>query len=367
MSQLSDEELLMLGKEELVLRLRRLESRNMDLMLEHGNMMKDVNRSLQVHLHEIRSLKEVNQKLQDDNQELRELCCFLDDDRQKGKRVSREWQRFGRYTASVLWKDVGLYQQKLRELEASQEALRVENAELKEIVLMLDEERSGAGSRSSIDSQSSLTNLNGTGAIRDVGDGSSTSSTGSAGSPDHHKASEAKMASLRRSMDDLSTPQLHRGTGLSDVSVNYIKQLENRMRMMEDENRQLMSQVNGGDLKTLKKGLSLYHSEIQLQSQFQDEVHNGAARTPSSEPSPPGMYFSPGQKPEAVVHAMKVLEVHEKLDRQNTKEYEEDLSEKEKAIVREMCNVVWRKLGDAAGSKPSVRQQLSGNQYKAPL
>lgn len=33
-------------------------------------------------------------------------------------------------------------------------------------------------------------------------------------------------------------------------------------------------QVNGGDLKTLKKGLSLYHSEIQLQSQFQDEVHN---------------------------------------------------------------------------------------------
>ncbi|KAK7904477.1 hypothetical protein WMY93_017084 [Mugilogobius chulae] len=159
----------------------------MELMLEHGHMMKDVNRSLQVHLHEVRSLKEVNQKLQDDNQELRELCCFLDDDRQKGKRVSREWQRFGRYTASVLWKDVGLYQQKLRELELGQEALRAENADLKEIVLMLDEERSGAGSRSSIDSQSSLNNL------RDVGDGSSTSSTGSAGSPDHHKTSEAKM------------------------------------------------------------------------------------------------------------------------------------------------------------------------------
>lgn len=358
-SQLSDEELLMLGKDELVRRLRRLESRNMDLMLEHGSMMKDVNRSLQVHLHEIRSLKEVNQKLQDDNQELRELCCFLDDDRQKGKRVSREWQRFSRYTASVMWKDVGLYQQKLRELEASQEALKAENSDLKEIVLMLDEERSGAGSRSSIDSQSSLNNLNSTGAIRDVGDGSSTSSTGSAGSPDHHKTSEAKMASLRRSMDDLS-----RGNGLSDASVNYIRQLENRMRILEDENRQLISQVNGDDVKTPRKGLSLYHSETQL---FQDGMHNGAPRTPSGEPSPTGIYLSPGQKPEAVVHAMKVLEVHEKLDRQNTQEYEEDLSEKEKAIVREMCNVVWRKLGDAAGSKPSVRQQLSGNQYKAPL
>lgn len=218
-SQLSDDELLMLAKEDLIRGLRRLESRNMDLMLEHGNMMKDVNRSLQVHLHEIRSLKEVNQKLQDDNQELRELCCFLDDDRQQGKRVSREWQRFGRYTASVLWKDVGLYQQKLKDLEAGQEALRTENMELKEIVLMLDEERSGAGSRSSIDSQSSLSNLNCAVPVRDVGDGSSTSSTGSAGSPDHHhhfhRASEGKTACLRRSMEDLSAPHFHRGTALS--------------------------------------------------------------------------------------------------------------------------------------------------------
>ncbi|XP_059209621.1 coiled-coil domain-containing protein 85C-A-like [Centropristis striata] len=214
-SQLSDEDLLSLGKEDLIRRLRRLESRNMDLMLEHGNMMKDVNRSLQVHLHEIRSLKEVNQKLQDDNQELRELCCFLDDDRQKGRKVSREWQRFGRYTASVLWRDVGLYQQKLQELETGQEVLRAENVELKEIVLMLDEDRSGAGSRSSIDSQSSLSNLDCSVPIRDVGDGSSTSSSGSACSPDHHhhhhKAPEGKVTSLRRSAD------FQGGEGLSVV------------------------------------------------------------------------------------------------------------------------------------------------------
>ncbi|KAG7226200.1 hypothetical protein INR49_014214 [Caranx melampygus] len=256
-SQLSDEELLMLGKEDLIRRLRRLESRNMDLMLEHGNMMKDVNRSLQVHLHEIRSLKEVNQKLQDDNQELRELCCFLDDDRQKGKKVSREWQRFGRYTANLMWKDVGLYQQKLKELEAGQEALRTENMELKEIVLMLDDERSLAGSRSSIDSQSSsLSNLNGSVSVRDVGDGSSTSSTGSVGSPDHHphnnflKAPEGKTSCLRRSMDDLSAEQMQRGTGLSDASASYIRQLENKVRMLENENNQLLSQASTARLLT---------------------------------------------------------------------------------------------------------------------
>ncbi|KAM7395736.1 hypothetical protein PAMA_007151 [Pampus argenteus] len=394
LSQLTDDELLRCSKEELLRRLRRVDGEKMNLMIEHGNMMKDINRRLQVHLHEIRSLKEINQKLQDDNHELRELCCFLDDDRQKGKKLSREWQRFGRYTASAMWKEVGTYMMKLKELEANQETVLKENSELKEIILMLDEERNGAGSRSSIDSQSSLTNLNGgTGTVRDVGDGSSTSSTGSAGSPDHHNhihkptSENNKMGpTMRRSMDDLSAPHHHRSipNGLNDSSSNYIRQLETKVRILEDDNNKLLSQAhsryslsqiqmkkqcNPGDLRALRKGMTLYHSESQLSSlpQRQDAMHMGTGRLPTSESSPATGYLSCVQKPEAVVHAMKVLEVHENLDKQLPEDYEDDLSEKEKAIVREMCNVVWRKLGDAAGSKLSVRQHLSGNQFKGPL
>ncbi|CAK6963216.1 coiled-coil domain-containing protein 85C-B isoform X1 [Scomber scombrus] len=394
LSQLTDEELLRCSKEEMVRRLRRVEGEKMNLMIEHGNMMKDINRRLQVHLHEIRSLKEINQKLQDDNHELRELCCFLDDDRQKGKKLSREWQRFGRYTASAMWKEVGTYMMKLKELEANQETVLRENSELKEIILMLDEDRNGAGSRSSIDSQSSLTNLNGgTGTVRDVGDGSSTSSTGSAGSPDHHNhihkptSENSKLGpTMRRSMDDLSAPHHHRSipNGLNDSSSNYIRQLETKVRILEDDNNKLLSQAysryslsqiqtkkqcNPGDLRALRKGMTLYHSESQLSSlpQRQEAMHMGTGRLPTSESSPATGYLSSVQKPEAVVHAMKVLEVHENLDKQLPEDYEDDLSEKEKAIVREMCNVVWRKLGDAAGSKLSIRQHLSGNQFKGPL
>ncbi|XP_060118765.1 coiled-coil domain-containing protein 85C isoform X3 [Heteronotia binoei] len=342
LTKMTEEDMLRWSKEELVKRLKKVENEKMNLMVEHSNLMKDVNRRLQLHLHEIRGLKEVNQKLQDDNHELRELCCFLDDDRQKGKKLSREWQRFGRHTAGVMWKEVGMYQQKLKELEAKQESVMRENVELKEIVLMLDEERNGAGSRSSIDSQASLTNLNGGSGTRDVGDGSSTSSTGSAGSPDHHhlhhhKPVENKAGAIRRSMDDLSAPLHHRSipNGLSDSSSNYIRQLETKVKLLEDDNK-LLSQ--------------------------------GPSRmTPDLAPSPAVGYVPLSQKPEAVVHAMKVLEVHENLDRQMQENYEEDLSEKEKAIVREMCNVVWRKLGDAASSKPSIRQHLSGNQFKGPL
>ncbi|XP_026165555.1 coiled-coil domain-containing protein 85A [Mastacembelus armatus] len=202
-STLHDEELLKWGKAELVRGLRRAEAEKRSVIVEHGNLMREVNRRLQQHLNEIRSLKDVNQKLQEDNQELRDLCCFLDDDRQKGKRVSREWQRLGRYSAGLMRKEVAIYLQKLKELEQRQLEVIRENLELKEVCLiMLEEERVAAGagggsvvagSRSSIDSQSSLSQLGGgvpvPGLLRDVGDGSSTSSAESTDIPDnpHHK------------------------------------------------------------------------------------------------------------------------------------------------------------------------------------
>uniref|UniRef100_A0A8D3D9X4 Coiled-coil domain containing 85A n=1 Tax=Scophthalmus maximus TaxID=52904 RepID=A0A8D3D9X4_SCOMX len=203
-SKVHDEELLKWSKDELVRRLRRAEAEKRGVIVEHGNLMREVNRRLQQHLNEIRSLKDVNQKLQEDNQELRDLCCFLDDDRQKGKRVLREWQRLGRYSAGLMKKEVAIYLQKLKEVEQRQVEIVRENQELKEVCLMLEEERAAAvaegggggtggqvspGCRSSIDSQSSLSQLGGAapaaGLLRDVGDGSSTSSAGSTNSPDN--------------------------------------------------------------------------------------------------------------------------------------------------------------------------------------
>ncbi|KAM4730180.1 uncharacterized protein FYW61_010502 [Anableps anableps] len=204
-AKIPDEELLRWSKQELVRRLRQTETEKRGVIVEHGNLMREVNRRLQQHLTEIRNLKDVNQKLQEDNQELRDLCCFLDDDRQKGKRVSREWQHLGRFSAGLMRKEVAIYLQKLKELEQRQMEVVQENLELKEVCFMLEEERAAAttgggghtqgdpGCRSSIDSQSSLSQLGGggptPGLLRDVGDGSSTSSAGSTDNPDnpHHK------------------------------------------------------------------------------------------------------------------------------------------------------------------------------------
>lgn len=128
-------------------------------------------------------MKSSYQRLQEDNQELRDLCCFLDDDRQKGRKLAREWQRFGRYTASVMRQEVASYQNKLKQLESRQQELTRDNGELKELCLYLDEERneiqqspcaSCGATPSPLPAESNITGLNQQ-PVRDDGDGSSSS------------------------------------------------------------------------------------------------------------------------------------------------------------------------------------------------
>uniref|UniRef100_A0A8D1TDM2 Coiled-coil domain containing 85A n=1 Tax=Sus scrofa TaxID=9823 RepID=A0A8D1TDM2_PIG len=547
LSKVSDEELLQWSKEELIRCLRRAEAEKVSAMLDHSNLIREVNRRLQLHLGEIRGLKDINQKLQEDNQELRDLCCFLDDDRQKGKRVSREWQRLGRYTAGVMHKEVALYLQKLKELEVKQEEVVKENMELKELCVLLDEEKGAgcAGSRCSIDSQASLCQLTATSApyVRDVGDGSSTSSTGSTDSPDHkHHASGGSPEHLQKPRGEGSpehskhrstspehlqkprapgtpdhpkalkgpSPEHHkplckgspeqqrhphagsspetlpkhvlsgspehfqkhrpggspeharhsggspehlqkhalggslehlpraRGTspehlkqhyggspdhkhvgggggsgggsregtlrrqaqedvsphhrnvysGMNESTLSYVRQLEARVRQLEEENRMLPQATQNRrqpptrNSSNMEKGWGPRARRVlqwwqgcrgigrclpTLPGSFR--LSSGADGSNSSPNSPASFsgHTTPSQQPEPVVHSLKVLDVQETIDRQQGKEYEHDLSETEKAIVREMCNVVWRKLGDAAGSCPGIRQHLSGNQYKGPM
>ena len=49
----------------------------------------------------------------------------------KGRKLAREWQRFGRYTASVMRQEVSNYQTKLKDLAGKQEELIRDNLELK--------------------------------------------------------------------------------------------------------------------------------------------------------------------------------------------------------------------------------------------
>lgn len=57
LSKVTDEELLKWSKEDLIRSLRKAESEKVSAMLDHSNLIREVNRRLQLHLGEIRGLK----------------------------------------------------------------------------------------------------------------------------------------------------------------------------------------------------------------------------------------------------------------------------------------------------------------------
>ncbi|KAJ8984360.1 hypothetical protein NQ317_003507 [Molorchus minor] len=283
----------------------------------------DQNRQIQSILLELRSLKEANQHLADDNQELRDLCCFLDDDRQKGRKLAREWQRFGRYTASVMRQEVSAYQNKLRELDNKQQELIKDNLELKELCLYLDEER---GSSSLCPNCGSAPSGN----LRDDGDGSSSSTNADEPAVPQEFTTGVNTPRRSASRERLLHENLARQRStFNDQIMQYVRSLEQRVKQLEEDKRALTHKINQIATSAGDPSLAI--------------PQETAAGTLSG-------------RPEAVVRALQVLEVREQLEREGrmpergenmSDTISQDMDDGEKALIREMCNVVWRKLEEA--------------------
>lgn len=325
-SLMSIEELRSRGSDELARLLKSSEQEKLRLTAEHSRTMKDVNRKLQAHVGEIRGLQEANQRLQGENEELQDLCCFLDTSRQKDQRVVQEWQKFGRYTSDVMSSDVRTFQKKLGVLEARLDALTKENIELKELCLLLADDRATQEP----------------GQIRDMGDGSSSDS------PSNDKLPVPGPINRNGSADEISP-------ALNDEAVQYLRYLETRVSHLEQENNRL-TQTKSGEGRDYRKFV--------LTAEPSSGGGGGAQRPLASQPRMVGAAlpnrprisdYQTGHNENS--SAAKVLEVHEQLDRPSPgiESGQEVMDESEKAIVRQMCNVVWRKLGGAVpGYKTAV-------------
>ncbi|KAH8285781.1 hypothetical protein KR018_003330 [Drosophila ironensis] len=309
-----------------------------------GRLTAEQNRQLQSLVNELRALKEQNQRLLDDNQELRDLCCFLDDDRQKGRKLAREWQRFGRYTASVMRQEVAAYQNKLRQLDDKQQELITDNLELKELCLYLDEERAHVAANALCAGCGAATRN----ALRDDGDGSSSSTN-----------ADETITALRNFAEQRQQPQdLRHAHTLNDQTLQYVRSLERRIQQLEEERttptahlQQTTPTPQATPTPTATKSapsplthqLSQQQQQQQTPQQQQDIVAAAAAAAAAIQlPEPIA------GRPEAVVRALQVLEVREQLERDRLGNLAgsalDQMDDGEKALVREMCNVVWRKL-----------------------
>ena len=84
------------------------------------------------------------EQLDRENKELRAMCGYLDEAYHKSRKLGREWQSFGRYTAEILKEEVANSESKDRVTREELDRLARENKELKEMCLFLDKSRDGS-------------------------------------------------------------------------------------------------------------------------------------------------------------------------------------------------------------------------------
>lgn len=370
----NDEELLRLGPVEMLKFVRKSESeaaraaaeqgQAARVAAEQGQAAREAGRHMQGLASEVRTLKEANQRLSDDNQELRDLCCFLDDDRQKGRKLAREWQRFGRYTASVMRQEVSAYQNKLRELDTKQHELIKDNLELKELCLYLDEERNqhqvcphcGTGLRPSQ-------------ALRDDGDGSSSSTNADEPAiPSQFVAPNTNQSFVSAPGNTPGVGAPFSGPGTPTPSNISVRRTESRERLLE-ESIQRQRTVFNDQMMQYVRSLEQRVKTLEEEKRILCQTLCSAGISPEQERPSGWDLVDPSSRPEAVVQALQVLEVREQVERivppgtptinssvssvsNGVEGPVLDMDDGEKALVREMCNVVWRKLEEG----PPVRR-----------
>ncbi|KAK0412282.1 hypothetical protein QR680_006128 [Steinernema hermaphroditum] len=204
-----------------------LEAENRRFMASQGQLIAESNRKTELHLNEIGLLKEEVRNLRKGNKELRDLCCFLDDDRQKSRKLAKEWQKFANYTSHLMKQEVHAYQGRLREMEDRHQMMVMENDQLKRLCLYLDEQRQ--------------TLINSSGCF-DENDNSGCESSGrGSDAADEPEADEEREKAIRLITKEMQTsisldsqPSQHFEThDNGDRIISYIQSLENRIKQLE--------------------------------------------------------------------------------------------------------------------------------------
>eukprot|EP00794_Sanderia_malayensis_P020454 gene20454-22470_t len=358
----NDKKTLLNSQIDLSEQLRQMENEKIAVIVDHKNMMRTYNERMEVYLHEIRVLQELNKGLHNDIVELRDLCCYLDDDRRTCRRVAKEWQKFGRYTVTVMRSEVLSYSEKLNKLEMKQTDLVRENGELRDLCLYLDNKRKSeeqqGGEESGVESNSlKFVICSKCANLRKVGEDGLL---------------EASSSSTLSSVGGGGTSRVDTRGGI-DQSSDYIGKLESRIKQLEEERDFFITTFASRKDRRDKKRVSFCMPEDDLDSSSLSEqerpdvssefssnrsslykdnqpgiLRNGFLSPPPRRDSPKTLSNLPHDTSSRVTQAMRVLEIQEKLDRGSTSSTgsEDQMTDQEMTILKQMCNAAWSKLGD---------------------
>ncbi|TKR87763.1 hypothetical protein L596_012114 [Steinernema carpocapsae] len=180
-----------------------------------------------LHLNEIGLLKEEVRNQRRGNKELRDLCCFLDDDRQKSRKLAKEWQKFANYTSHLMKQEVHAYQSRLKDLDERQQMMVMENDQLKRLCLYLDEQRQAL--------------LNSHGCYDDHDNSGCDSSGRGSDVADEPEADAEREKAIKLITKEMQTsisleshpPMTTESHDNGDRIISYIQSLENRIKQLE--------------------------------------------------------------------------------------------------------------------------------------
>lgn len=332
---LDDELLNQLSRDELMERLKIIEARNRKLTFDNGTIMKDIN----THITQLQQLKRQKFLLVSDNNELRDLCCYLDDERAKSRTVAREWQGFGTHMSKVMRQEVTAYTTKLTDLENKQFELVRQNFELKQLCLLLDNAIS----------------------VRENGDGSTGSN------------SEDPMDENQNTSQN--GPRTQR-PAISQQTLEYIRSLEDRIQYLERE--------RGGSIRSPQPPMSQSHhqrhSDLNSNADTLDSFESNSQATSSDQNTLTKSAQSAVRCPPALAEAMRFLRIHDSIkdeakknglnpgtvnrpvirqperksstgvirSRRNSTEHnlEEMSLDEQRALMRQLCGGNWKKNED---------------------
>ncbi|XP_003383845.1 PREDICTED: coiled-coil domain-containing protein 85C-B-like [Amphimedon queenslandica] len=186
-----------------------------------------------------------------ENQELRDLCCFLDDERKKGRRLAHEWQSFGRYIASLLRNQVLEFENKMTVLQENLQKLSQENAELRDLCLFLNQMSSMAPAKKEGDES-----------------GNTPAAKLETGQVETYAANAACAGHLNKVLEDppaytghaganelkdespkIVEPTPSKGESNSSETTNaYVKELEKRLDRLESEKLELVKSLSAAQM-----------------------------------------------------------------------------------------------------------------------
>lgn len=382
----TDDELRKEGIEGLLKRLRMCEHENRKLV----RILSDKNQSMHSNLNQYRATTELNQRMKiekkamlTEKEELTAMLVYFDDDRNKWKKVAREWQKYGRYATGILQKEVTSFNSKSKDLESKQAQLVQENRTLKDIIAMLDLENTG--SRDSVNSQNSLPSasagLLSVSGTRDSGDGSSNGSTTGSSSPDHRSSSHRAKEVLYS-----SDP----ATGSS-----YVRYLEHKVRQLEEESKGRIKNDRGCGGQATTPASASTSPAGKLQRRFFSSSSSTSMLLPSTiaipppptalsklmkqQPTSPSSSTSSSSCELPMATAVRLTTTTRQLPQQKAlmehsavpvdfpalssssssslsltapvtikppQQQQQQLDERDRASVRDMCNTVWKKLAE---------------------